>query len=75
MLMIYGCDNFINVCKVLWVCIELGIVFEWQDWGIGFKLISELFFVVMNFNVMVLVIDDDGFVLWEFNSILCYFVG
>jgi glutathione S-transferase len=37
MLTIYGRDNSINVRKVLWACAELGIAFERQDWGIGFK--------------------------------------
>ncbi|MDR9835766.1 glutathione S-transferase family protein [Herbaspirillum huttiense] len=75
MLTIYGRDNSINVRKVLWACTELGIAFERQDWGIGFKSTSEPSFVAMNPNAMVPVIDDDGFVLWESNSILRYLAG
>ncbi|MBG7622175.1 glutathione S-transferase [Herbaspirillum sp. AP02] len=72
MLRIYGRDNSINVRKVLWVCAELGIAFEREDWGAGFRPTSEAGFVAMNPNAMVPVIDDDGFVLWESNSILRY---
>ena len=75
MLTIYGRDNSINVRKVLWACSELDIAFERQDWGIGFKSTSEPSFVAMNPNAMVPVIDDDGFVLWESNSILRYLAG
>jgi glutathione S-transferase len=72
MLKIYGRDNSINVRKVLWTCAELGIAFEREDWGAGFRPTSEAGFLAMNPNAMVPVIDDDGFVLWESNSILRY---
>ena len=72
MLTIYGRDNSINVRKVLWACSELDIAFVRQDWGIGFRATSEPSFVAMNPNAMVPVIDDEGFVLWESNSILRY---
>ena len=72
MLKIYGRDNSINVRKVLWACAELGIAFEREDWGAGFRPTSEAGFLAMNPNAMVPVIDDDGFVLWESNSILRY---
>ena len=75
MLTIYGRDSSINVRKVLWACSELDIAFERQDWGIGFRPTSEPSFVAMNPNAMVPVIDDDGFVLWESNSILRYLAG
>lgn len=72
MLKIYGRDNSINVRKVLWACAELGIAFEREDWGAGFRPTSDAGFLAMNPNAMVPVIDDDGFVLWESNSILRY---
>lgn len=75
MLKIYGRDNSINVRKVLWACAELGIAFEREDWGAGFRPTSEAGFLAMNPNAMVPVIDDDGFVLWESNSILRYLVA
>ncbi|MCP1575070.1 glutathione S-transferase [Herbaspirillum rubrisubalbicans] len=75
MLKIYGRDNSINVRKVLWTCAELGLDFEREDWGLGFRATSEPAFVAMNPNAMVPVIDDDGFVLWESNTILRYLVA
>ena len=72
MLKIYGRDNSINVRKVLWACVELGIPFEREDWGSGFRSTSEPAFLAMNPNAMVPVIDDGGFVLWESNTILRY---
>ncbi|MBP0598121.1 glutathione S-transferase [Herbaspirillum sp. LeCh32-8] len=72
MLTIYGRDSSINVRKVLWACVELGIAFRREDWGSGFRSTREPSFVAMNPNAMVPVIDDDGFVLWESNSILRY---
>lgn len=72
MLTIYGRDNSINVRKVLWACSELGIAHQRQDWGIGFRSTSAPEFLRMNPNAMVPVIDDDGFILWESNSILRY---
>ena len=67
MLKIYGRDNSINVRKVLWACVELGIPFEREGWGAGFRSTSEPAFLAMNPNAMVPVIDDGGFVLWESN--------
>ncbi|MBB5389997.1 MULTISPECIES: glutathione S-transferase family protein [unclassified Herbaspirillum] len=75
MLKIYGRDNSINVRKVLWACAELDIVCQREDWGIGFRSTREPAFLDMNPNAMVPVIDDDGFVLWESNSILRYLAG
>lgn len=72
MLTIYGRDSSINVRKVLWACDELGIAFRREDWGIGFRSTREPSFVAMNPNAMVPVIEDDGFVLWESNTILRY---
>ncbi len=72
MLKIYGRDSSINVRKVLWACTELGIAFEREDWGAGFRPTSETSFLAMNPNAMVPVIEDDGFVLWESNAILRY---
>ncbi|NUU01543.1 glutathione S-transferase family protein [Herbaspirillum robiniae] len=72
MLTIYGRDSSINVRKVLWACAELGIDYRREDWGNGFRSTREPAFLAMNPNAMVPVIDDDGFVLWESNSILRY---
>lgn len=75
MLCIFGKILFINVCKVLWLCIELNLLFEQEDWGVGFCMIYDLVYFVLNLNVFVFVIKDDDFVFWELNMIICYFVN
>ncbi|MCR8718625.1 glutathione S-transferase [Pseudomonas syringae] len=72
MLKILGKASSINVRKVLWTCAELGIPFERQDWGSGFRETNTPEFTALNPNAMVPVIDDDGFVLWESNTIIRY---
>ena len=64
MLTVIGKATSINVRKVLWTCIELGLPFvreEWQD--------SH---AALNPNRMAPVLVDDGFVLWESNTICRY---
>jgi glutathione S-transferase len=72
MLKILGKAASINVRKVLWTCVELGIEFEREDWGLGFQSTSEPGFVALNPNAMVPVIVDGDFVLWESNTICRY---
>ncbi len=72
MLQILGKASSINVRKVLWTCAELQIPFERQDWGSGFRDTGTAEFMALNPNAMVPVIDDDGFVLWESNTIIRY---
>lgn len=72
MLKILGKASSINVRKVLWTCAELQIPFERQDWGSGFRDTTTPEFVALNPNAMVPVIDDEGFVLWESNTIIRY---
>jgi hypothetical protein len=38
---IYGYAASINVRKVLWACEELGLAFEREDWGGGFRSTSD----------------------------------
>ena len=72
MLRIYGRANSINVRKVLWLCDELGLPYEREDWGRGTQSTSDLRFTrLSNFGV-VPVVDDDGFILRESNSIVRY---
>lgn len=72
MLKIYGRANSINVRKVLWIADEIGIPFTREDWGRGYRPTNEPDFrKVSNFGV-VPVIDDDGFVLRESNTICRY---
>jgi len=72
MLKILGKASSINVRKVLWTCAELQIPFEREDWGSGFRDTTTTEFVALNPNAMVPVIDDEGFVLWESNTIIRY---
>src|SRR4051812_9198114 len=72
MLKILGKASSINVRKVLWTCEESGITFERDDWGAGFQSTQQAEFLALNPNAMVPVIVDDGFVLWESNTICRY---
>lgn len=72
MLQIYGKMPSINVRKVLWICAELGIEFEREDWGSGFRSTDAPEFLAMNPNGQVPVIKDGDFVLWESNTIIRY---
>jgi glutathione S-transferase len=71
-LKIYGRANSINVRKVLWTVDEIGIPFEREDWGRGFRPTSEPEFLALNPFGLVPVIDDEGFVLSESHAIIRY---
>ena len=73
MLEVLGRTSSINVRKVLWTCDELGLPIAREDWGIGFRSTQSPEFLALNPNALVPVIrDDDGFVLWESNTICRY---
>lgn len=72
MLKILGRKNSSNVQKVLWCCGELGVKFTREDYGGPFGKTKEPAYLAMNPNALVPTIDDDGFILWESNSILRY---
>ena len=72
MLKILGRASSINVRKVLWTCAELDLAFEREDWGAGFRPTDNPAFRALNPNALIPVIDDDGFVLWESNTIIRY---
>lgn len=74
MLIILGKCFLINVWKVLWICEEVGLVYQQEDYGSGFKFLDMFEFQCLNFNSLVLVLLDDDFVFWELNSICCYLV-
>lgn len=69
MLKILGRTSSINVRKVLWTCAEIGLPFEREDWGIGFRPTRDPAFVALNPNALVPVVRDGEFVLWESNTI------
>ncbi|GAA3889472.1 MULTISPECIES: glutathione S-transferase family protein [Gibbsiella] len=75
MLKILGKSSSINVRKVLWLCEEAAISYEQQDYGSGFISTQTAQFKALNPNGLVPVIVDDGFVLWESNTICRYLAG
>jgi len=72
MLKIYGRANSINVRKVLWMADEIGLKYEREDWGRGFRSTDDPAFRKLNPVGLVPVIDDDGFILRESNTIVRY---
>jgi glutathione S-transferase len=72
MLTIWGRANSVNVQKVLWCCEELGLEAERIDAGMQFGRNHEADYLAMNPMGRVPTLVDDGFTLWESNSILRY---
>jgi len=72
MLKVYGRANSINVMKVMWIIGDLNIPHTREDVGGQFGKTKEDWYLKMNPNSIVPTIDDDGFVLWESNSIVRY---
>ena len=72
MIKVYGRANSINVRRVLWMLEELGLKYEREDWGRGFKPTDSPEFRKINPIGVVPVIDDDGFRLRESNTIVRY---
>ncbi|WP_158744292.1 glutathione S-transferase family protein [Acidisphaera sp. L21] len=72
MLRIWGRANSVNVQKVLWCCEELGLPFERIDAGMQYGRNQDDDYLAMNPNGRVPTIEDDGFRLWESNSIIRY---
>jgi glutathione S-transferase len=72
MLKILGRENSINVRKVLWLCGELGIEFEREDWGRGFRSTNDPEFLALNPIGLIPAVIDGQVVLRESNTILRY---
>jgi glutathione S-transferase len=72
MLTIWGRTNSINVMKVLWACDEVGVPYQRIDAGMQFGVVDTPEYAHMNPNRRVPTINDDGFVLWESNTIVRY---
>lgn len=72
MLKILGRATSSNVQKVVWLCDELDIAYDRSDIGGPFGGNDQPEYLSLNPNGIVPTIDDDGFVLWESNSILRY---
>ena len=58
MIRILGKSSSINVRKVLWLCVELGVSFEQEEWGSGHRSTQEPGFLALNPNAMVPVLLD-----------------
>ena len=72
MLNILGKPASINVRKVLWTCAELALPYQLEAWGTGSLSLQSPQFLALNPGGLVPVIDDDGFILSESNSICRY---
>lgn len=72
MLRIYGRASSINVRKVLWTCEEIGLAFEREDWGAGFRSTREAEFLALNPKAVIPVVVDGETVLTESNAICRY---
>ena len=72
MLRVWGRVNSVNVKKVLWCVGELGLPFERIDAGMEHGVVGTPEYLALNPNARVPTIDDDGFVLWESNTIVRY---
>ena len=73
MLKLWGRNTSSNVQKVLWALAEMKIPFERIDAGGAFGKTTEPFYVAMNPNSRVPTLEEeDGFTLWESNSIIRY---
>jgi glutathione S-transferase len=73
MLKIWGRNTSVNVQKVMWAVGELGLPHERIDVGGAFGRNNEPAYLAMNPNGLVPTLEEeDGFVLWESNSIVRY---
>ncbi|MFN3892842.1 MAG: glutathione S-transferase family protein [Beijerinckiaceae bacterium] len=72
MLTIWGRTNSVNVQKALAALEEAGVAYQRVDAGLAFGVVNTPGYRAMNPNGLVPTIDDDGFVLWESNSIIRY---
>ena len=72
MIKIWGRKNSVNVQKVLWCCDELELPYERVDAGGEFGGTREPEYLAMNPTALIPTIWDDGFTLWESNTIVRY---
>jgi len=74
MLKVWGRKDSSNVQKVVWCCDELGVPFERINIAGAFGKNREKPYIDLNPNGLVPTIEDEGFVLWESNSIVRYLI-
>ena len=76
MLKIWGRNTSSNVQKVIWALAEMKIPFERIDVGGAFGKTKDPFYLAMNPNSLVPTLEEeDGFTMWESNSIVRYLAG
>ena len=71
-LRIWGRATSANVQRVLWMAQEIGLDYERIDAGGAFGIVNDPAYRALNPNGLVPTIDDNGFVLWESNTICRY---
>jgi glutathione S-transferase len=72
MLKIWGRTNSVNVQKVLWCLTELDVPYERVDAGLKFGRNDEPWYLALNPNGRVPLLQDGDFSLWESNTIVRY---
>ena len=72
MLKIWGRATSSNVQKVMWLVGELGLSHERVDIGGPFGRNKDPDYLAMNPNGLVPTLEEDGFILWESNTIVRY---
>jgi len=76
MIKIWGRNTSSNVQKAMWAVGELGLECERIDVGGAFGKNKEPAYLAMNPNGLVPTLEEeDGFLLWESNSIVRYLAG
>ncbi|POA51333.1 MULTISPECIES: glutathione S-transferase family protein [unclassified Pseudomonas] len=75
MLKIWGRKNSSNVRKALWCAEELGLAYESLDAGGAFGVVDTPEYRALNPNGRIPMIEDEGFVLWESNTIVRYLLA
>ena len=76
MIKIWGRNTSSNVQKAMWAVGELGLEYTRIDIGGPFGKNKEAAYLAMNPNGLVPTLEEeDGFLLWESNSIVRYLVG
>lgn len=71
-LRILGRANSFNVRKVLWLCDEISLKWEREDWGRGFRSTDDPEFLEVNPIGLVPAVIDEGVALRESNTIVRY---
>lgn len=71
-LTIYGRTNSVNVQKVLWCLAELAVPYTRIDAGLAHGKNNEAWYLALNPNGKVPLLEDGAFTLWESNTIVRY---